>query len=199
MSKQRTPKRSTLTMLALASWFATMTVVMSSLMARHLVALPAPEPNSALISALGALRPEHAQGWSLIHVIYGPCPCSGRIVDHLLERRAQPGITEHVLLTQDEGRFGPRLSQRGFIVHHLSPDELDARFKISSSPLLLILDPTDQPRYIGGYTAQKQGPAPQDLLLLARAQAGLGMPSLPILGCAVSARLRRLLNPMNLR
>ena len=176
-----------------------MTIVMSSLMARHLVALPAPESTPTLISSLGALRQDPAPRWMLVHVIYGPCPCSGRIVDHLLARRAQPGVAEHVLLTQDEGRFGSRLSQRGFIVHLLTPDELDDRFKISSSPLLLILDPTDQPRYIGGYTAQKQGPAPQDLLLLASAQAGQGLPSLPILGCAVSARLRSLLNPMNLR
>lgn len=197
MSKSLNPLSSKLTTLTLVGWFVVMTLVMSSLMARHLVALPAPVASGALISSLGALRQQ--PGWMMVHVIYGPCPCSGRIVTHLIERRAQPGVNEHILLTQDEGRFGAKLSQSGFIVHHLTPDELAARFKISSSPMLLILNPKDHPHYIGGYTAQKQGPAPQDLTLLARAQAGEGMPSLPILGCAVSAQLRSLLNPMNLR
>jgi hypothetical protein len=59
-----------------------------------------------------------------------------------------------------------------------------------------VLDPGDHARYVGGYTARKQGPDVQDRKILATLLGGTKPEENPVYGCAVSSRLQAALNPI---
>jgi hypothetical protein len=179
----------------LGLWFVAMTLVGSTLMARHLVPLPPPE--GARLSGL-----VRAQGrWMAVHVLYSECRCSQRIADHLLESPRPGDVDEHVLLVADPGQgasMSEQLTRAGFRVSVVTSEQLAERYGIEAVPLFVVVGPDGAARYAGGYTERKQGPAPRDLEILAAARAGRDLPELPTFGCAVSERLRRTLDPLSI-
>jgi len=69
------------------SWALACAVVSATLLARHLIALPAPKDHAKLERALAALGD---QPLAAPHFLYAQCKCSKRIVSHLLERFGVP-------------------------------------------------------------------------------------------------------------
>ncbi|HEX2673156.1 MAG TPA: hypothetical protein VHM25_19885, partial [Polyangiaceae bacterium] len=116
---------------------------------------------------------------------------SQRIVQHLVTTSRPTGWHE-VVLWVGKGAPSAELLRR-FDVRSLAPDDL-ARLGIDAAPLLVALDPNDSVRYVGGYTERKQGPAIEDLRLLADARRASVTTSLPVFGCAVSERLKQALS-----
>jgi hypothetical protein len=177
---------------AVAAWFAGMLVLGASLLAKHVVALPVPTKSETLSKSLGQLRQSgRAHGWLAVHVMYAECRCSQRIVQHLVTTSRPAGWHELVLWV-GEAPPSAELSRK-FEVRRLDSDDL-ARLGIDAAPLLVALDPNDSVRYVGGYTERKQGPAIEDLRLLADAQRQSVTSSLPVFGCAVSERLKQALS-----
>lgn len=180
---------------ALGLWFIAMGATAASLLARHLVPLPPPTDTAALAS----LRTADAAGrFMAVHVLYGECPCSRRILEHLLASARPLDVVEHVVLVGASAGLASALRARGFQVVEVTPDELSTRLGVDAVPLLVVLAPDDTTRYSGGYTERKQGPEPRDLDIIARARAGYDDASLPVFGCAIGRALRQTINPLGL-
>ncbi len=194
--QQAAPSRPTLLgsllpRVALAGWFGVMLAVGATLLAKHLVALPAPARSAHLAGGLVALRPVDARSpWLAVHVLYAGCRCSQRIVDHLLGDTRPAGWSEVVAWV---GAAPPPAElARRFTVRILTRAQL-ATFGIEAAPLLVAIDPAGQVRYAGGYTTRKQGPVIEDGAILdeLRSSPAPRTPeALPVFGCAVSDRLK---------
>lgn len=183
--------RKSVVRVAVATWFAAMVVLGATLLAKHVVALPVPTKSEALSKSLSSLRPRDTHDWLAVHVMYAECRCSQRIVQHLVTTSRPAGWRE-VVLWVGKAEPSPELVKR-FDVRRLAPSDL-ARLGIDAAPLLVALDPNDSVRYVGGYTERKQGPAIEDLRLLAEARRTSVTSSLPVFGCAVSEQLKRALS-----
>lgn len=183
-------------MLTLAAWFVASTLVSATLLARHLIPLP---DGAALDPRLGALRPADAgSGWLLVHVLYAECPCSERIVHHLAQRGRIAGASEVVLWVGDAPALEAELVAAHFPIQRADAGDLRARFGIEAVPLLAILSPENVVRYRGGYAARKQAYEIGDVASYERARSGLDQRPMPIFGCAISERLERILDPLQL-
>jgi len=179
------------TRLGLGTWLGAMLLLGAGLLAKHVIALPAPASNARLSSSLSAFRSSTtANQWLAVHVLYAECRCSQRIVAHLLSTARPSGWQEVVLWV---GKAAPDpLLERAYRVKRVTSTEL-ASFGVEATPLLVVLDPSNHVRYAGGYTERKQGPVIDDLRILAEAQRTSSLASLPVFGCAVSDRLKRAL------
>ena len=187
--------------IALAGWFTAMVGLSAILLARHVVPLPRPSgDDAALATALAALRrPEDAQRFFAVHVLFAECRCSQRISEHLLTSTRPPDLGEAVLLVGESPELEARLGARGFAVTRVDADELGTRYHVKAAPILVLLAPDGAVRYAGGYTTSKQGPDPRDLDIIARARTEGGLlKALPVFGCAVAEKLRQRLDPTGL-
>ncbi len=181
-------------------WFVAMGALGVSLLARHEAALPVPEANGELAGALSSLREADEKGqWMAVHVLYTECRCSQRLLQHLLETTRPTGTSEHVLLVGHDEGLEQKLRAKSFRVTNVESTELGDRYHVTAVPLLVIAAPDGSIRYAGGYTTHKQGPDPRDLQILAEARStGSVLGALPIFGCAVSERLKKILNPLGI-
>ncbi len=183
----------------LGVWFLVMLSIGTTLLARHAVALPRPSVDEPLARAMATLRgPDGAGRWMAVHVLYTECQCSQRIVAHLLASDRPRDVAERVVLVGRNADLEQRLASRGFHVLPSTTAELADRYHVVAVPLLVVVAPDGTVRYAGGYTNRKQGPDPRDLEILAETGADRRPTPLPLLGCAVSDRLRASLNPLNL-
>jgi hypothetical protein len=164
-----------------------MLVVGAGLLARHVVALPAPNQDPRLSRSLRELRRAGTSGWLAVHVLYAECRCSQRIVAHLGSTQRPAGWQE-VVLWVGETAPDPALV-RGFDVRRSSPEQL-AQLGVEAAPLLVVLAPSDVATYVGGYTDRKQGPDIRDLQIFRDAERSSPFSALPVFGCAVSERLK---------
>lgn len=183
----------------LGLWAAGLTLVGSVLLGRHLIALPRPEPSAAATRAFAGLRqPGDGAHWLAVHVLYAGCRCSARVVDHLVQAAHIPSVREVVLWVGRDAESEARLAAAGLRVVDVDPQVLQDRFGVEAAPVLVVLDEQDRARYVGGYTARKQGPDIQDRKILTALLGGAVPDENPVLGCAVSARLDKALNPVGL-
>jgi hypothetical protein len=173
---------------AIATWFGLMLAIGASLLAKHVVALPAPR-EVRLEASMATLRhPEERDRWVAVHVLYAECRCSQRVVDQLLST-ARPVDFAEIVLWVGEAEPPKDLDAR-FDVRRVKSRDL-ASYGIEAAPLLVAIDPVGHVRYVGGYTTRKQGPEIEDLRLLLLARDAQRVDSLPLFGCAVSERLKR--------
>jgi len=173
----------------LATWLTGMLVLGAALLAKHVVALPAPARNERLLRTIADLRAHAgASDWLAVHVLYSECRCSQRVVAHLVST-ARPSQLHEVVLWVGANPPAPELAQH-FEVRRITSAQL-AGYGIDAAPLLIVSDPKGEPRYVGGYTTRKQGPVLEDLSIVEQARRGSSLASLPIFGCAVSERLQR--------
>lgn len=177
-----------------------MTVVGAYLLAGHVFAMPTPPPDApALGSGLEGARPPGQKGWFALHVIYGECGCSRRIVEHLVARRPRADVGERIALVGNDPTLRAALTAAGYEVEGLEMDQLQERYGISAVPTLAVLGPDDTVRYVGGYTRRKRGPAIADDEILDGLLAGDQPEQLPVFGCAISRELRNATDPLGLR
>jgi hypothetical protein len=179
-----------------------MGLISVGLLAKHLVAMPVPEAHDpALAAVVAQTRGLRGIGdWLGVHVLYGECPCSRKIAEVLLDpARPRPqALTETLVLVGADPALEARAAAAGFAVDVVSPEDLEARWGVQAAPLLVLADPADQVRYVGGYTARKQGPDVQDIEILTQLRADAPVAPLPLFGCAVSQALRAAADPVGL-
>jgi hypothetical protein len=173
----------------LIAWFAVMLILGAGLLAKHIVALPAPAKGERLAASLDALRgPESRGRWLAVHALYADCRCSQRVVDHLVTTTRPHDWSEIVLWVGN--RPPSALLEQHFDVRRIGSADLE-RYGIEAAPILVALDPSGHVRYAGGYTDRKQGPVIDDLRILEAARHPDIVASLPVFGCAISDRLKR--------
>jgi hypothetical protein len=184
-----------------AMWIAAFVVVGAYLLAPHLLTLPVPEPaDEALIHSVAEQLPPH-HGWVALHVLDQDCQCSQRVAEHLLATSRPTGVAERVVWiagTPDLARVAA-LEAHGFAVETIAPDQLGERYHLDAAPVLLVVDPTDHVRYLGGYTPRKQAGDMRDEAIIAAVQRGERVPPLPTFGCAVGAALSTTVDPLGIR
>lgn len=182
------------------SWAPLALLIGASLMVGHWYTLPRPRTeDSSVARALASLRrADERNAWLATHVLYSECRCSVRILTHLFARRPMSGVAEKILLVGENGEYVARGRAAGFEVTVVDPNELAERFHIQAVPLLVVQDPANAVRYLGGYTDRKQGPDIRDTSIIRDLVTGGSSRELPLFGCAVSQKLQALLDPLGL-
>jgi hypothetical protein len=185
----------------LGSWAVLMVIIGASLMVNHWVPLPRPELEQSVgKTSLAGLQTVDAENrWVAIHFLYADCPCSRRVLDHLLEQPPRMDVSELVVLIGDAEELALKAEAQGYAVDAVAPEELLAKYGVEAAPLLMVFDTTGQQRYVGGYTSRKQLLNIQDRVILEKLQSGQEVEPLPLFGCAVSARLKSLVDPFGLK
>jgi hypothetical protein len=192
----------------LGVWSVGILVVGASLMAGHLVSLPAPRATDSRLRAGLAAGPGVVKGrWSAHHVLYQSCGCSQRVLAHLRQRRARPDLEETVVYVVDPGSPDPvqlaavraEAQAAGFGFESSTPAELERRYAVESAPFLLVGDGSGEVRYAGGYTARSNSPQIEDTGIIDGLKAGRPMGALPVFGCAVSSRVQQAIDPFGLK
>jgi hypothetical protein len=164
-----------------------MVVIGAGLLMKHAVAMPQPKA-ALLIPAMAKLRaPEEHDKWLAVHVLYSDCRCSQRVAEHLATSERPQGWSEIVLWVGDDAP-PPGLADH-FDLRHTTAAEL-ASYGVEAAPSMILADPAGHIRYSGGYTDRKQGPVIEDQRILRAVRHSENVATLPLFGCAVSARLK---------
>jgi hypothetical protein len=197
--------RRQLAYVGLGAWVALCIVLGGYLLAGHLLTLPTPSlADPELHQAIAANRRSDQRGrWLVLHVLSEDCQCSRRVLDHLLADPRPPGVAERIVLVTDDpaGSRAPiaAIRERGFDLDVVTPDDLVARYHVEAAPLLVIVDPGDAVRYVGGYTPRKQAADIRDVAVIAAVHRGEAVEPLPAFGCAVGRALSSKLDPLGVR
>ena len=177
---------------AFFAWAGACVVVVSLLMANHLLTLPVPE-----VSRLAPLS-QRGSGWRAVHVLAKACGCSQRVLAGVLERRPTTGFSETVLFIGSDASTEARLRTAGFDFEQVTASSLESRYGIQGAPLLMVIDPQNRVVYSGGYSLTQGGPL-RDALVLADTRAGRTVEAMPHFGCAVTPSLQKQLDPLSLK
>ena len=192
--------RRALAVCALVVWACGMIFVIACLMVSHWVALPHPTATDQAWSVqLNQTRTTQVGKWTAFHFLYGNCPCSRRILDHIVHRVPVDGCQEKIVFIGEDSEMTEAAMQRGFEVDCVTRDELKAQYGVEAAPLLTVLDPSGKVRFAGGYTTHKQGPQIQDERIIRELLSGGKVKDLPLFGCAVSNELKLLVDPLGLK
>lgn len=197
------PSRRLLAHLGLVAWAGLCVVLGAYLLAGHLLTLPTPTAaDPELRQAIAANRhADQRDRWLVLHVLSEDCKCSRRVLDHLLADHRPAGVIERIVLVSEHGaaELGAAIRARGFELDAVTPDELVARYHVEAAPLLVIVDPHDSVRYVGGYTPRKQAADMRDVAVIAASLQGETVEPLPTFGCAVGRALTTKLDPFGIR
>lgn len=185
-----------------AVWLAGFVMVGGYLLAPHLLTLPVPDTGDAVLQRSVAQRQVGQHGrWLALHVLDEDCPCSLRVLEHLLAARRPDGVAERVVLVASPGDPArlAAIRARGFDLDVVTPEQLGERYRLEAAPLLVVVDPSDTVRYLGGYTPRKQADDVRDAQIIAATLRGDRVAPLPAFGCAVGAALREAIDPLGVR
>lgn len=184
----------------LAAWFVAAFLITGSLASAHWYALPRPDTHDPRLLRRLADRASQLQTqFVATHILYLECRCSQRIIDHLLARAAHPALREDVLLVGPTDERADKLKRRLYHVESITPLELRQHYGVEAAPLLIVSDRSGAIHYMGGYTLHKQDPSIQDTRIIDSTLARRTTAELPLLGCAMSKRLRDLMDPFGLQ
>jgi hypothetical protein len=199
------PTRKLLIYSGLAIWGAGCLVIGIYLLASHLLTLPAPAAADPVLhrGITAHRRPHQRDRWLALHVVYDECKCSQRVLDHLLAVARPTDVAERVILVTEHREASAAwisaIPAHGFELDVVSPEQLVSEYNVEAAPLLVIVDPADTVRYVGGYTPRKQADDVRDLTVIAAVQRGETVEPLPTFGCAIGRALNERLDPLGIR
>jgi len=191
---------------AISVWGIVVVVVGAYQLAAHASSLPVPRDSTRLSRALLALDSVDSASETALrrdtvvaHFLGAECGCSRDVVRSLARRRPIAGAQERVFVVGEAREARALLAGRGYAIEELDERSATRRFDVESVPLLVVATPSDGVRYVGGYTARKRDGEILTTSIVAQVLAGESPDSLPVLGCAVSRRLRQQLDPLGVR
>jgi len=188
--------------IAVPLWASSLSLVVASLMVSHWVSLPHPEQGSQLEAADlfdGQEGQADAESFHTFHFLYGSCPCSRRVLSHVVARNPIENANERIVLIGADKQQQQTAETNGYEVDVVTPQTLKSKYGIESAPLLVITNSQGTILYSGGYTSRKQGLDYQDAGIIATTIRGDGVDNLPLYGCAVSKSLKSIVDPLNLK
>ena len=191
--------------LAIPLWVVTLTLVCSSLMVGHWISLPTPAVGSQLERGTHYAHESKAD-WTLedgrlrvSHFLFADCPCSRKVLDYLVHRPPLAAVDERIVLIALPNQPLVEVATGSFAVELESPETLMAKYGVESAPLMIVDDAQGIIRYAGGYTSRKQGLDYQDQTIVRQLLSGAEVDPLPLYGCAVSQRLKQMVDPFGLK
>ena len=90
------------------------------------------------------------------------------------------------------------LAAAGYRVVVITPTQLRLGYGIEAAPVLVVMTPSGELAYVGGYNRRKQEPRFMDVAILRDAMEASAVSPLPVFGCAMSARLADAVDPLGL-
>lgn len=180
--------RSSFARAVLGGWVALIVLIGSSVTALHFFTLPKQAPTSWAI----------AGQWTVVHGLASKCPCSNRVMEHLLSRGPFPGVHEQVPVVDATEVQLTALRARGFDVESVTSAQMEQRYGLTGAPVLVVRRPDSSLAYVGGHSAT-QSQESDDEHVLAALIAGTEVQPYPLFGCAVGKRLQRELDPLSLK
>ncbi len=200
--------------IALPIWGIGMVLTISCLMVGHWVNLPQPSVGDSMPVSLIAAnvaaddsndrgddsgRNGETQSLTAFHFLYGSCPCSRRVLRHLVDRHPIDGVDERIVLIDEDPEMEARAIEMGYQTDVVTPEQLQNKYGVESAPLMVVADQSGAIVYSGGYTSRKQGFNIQDVELIRSAMNDEDQQCLPVYGCAVSQRLKNIVDPLGLK
>jgi hypothetical protein len=173
------------------------------LLSAHLLTRPTPDLTDLgpQRSAVAARRSTQQGKWLAVHILDQECKCSQRVLDHLLAERRPSALVERVVMIANEvspDRIAA-IHAKGFDLDIVTAEVLADRYRVQAAPLMIVLDPADEVRYVGGYTPRKQADDVRDIAVLEALRRGERVEPLPTFGCAVGRALREKIDPLGIR
>lgn len=180
-------------------WAPLTLVVTGALMVNHVIALPQPTETGAMIAAMSALGDTRGDSPLVVHVVADGCSCTDSLFDHLLSRGPRGDLDEVILFVGADPDRESAIRAAGYRLAVTDRAGLLAGYGLESAPILVVVEPPDRLRYIGGYYRFPAAVRPLDEQVLASLDAGTAHAPLPIFGCAVSERLAEQIDPLGLQ
>jgi len=194
----KTNKKTAVKFAFLAGWAVATVLVGGALTSFHQPFL-APEAKIVEIASHS-----NSTRWRAVHFLSAGCGCSQKVMAHLLSRGLFRDLSEDVVMVDGMSPDPPdseatiqRLRNAGFHVSHVSSKEIPVAYGLRGVPLLLFVAPNGGVVYIGGYGPDKYHL--QDEYLYQQISAGETPKPYPIIGCAISAKLKQRLDPFALK
>ena len=191
--------------IGILAWASSLTVVVACLMVGHWVSLPHPKNGTQLqiptsqIAFPFKFSTECSSPLLVFHFLYADCPCSRKVLNHLIQRGPVKDVPELLVLV-DGGEKQSRLAaQAGFHYFATTPQKLKSQFGIEAAPLLVATDRNGKIRYSGGYTSRKQGLDYVDVQVIHDLLQNKPVVEHPVFGCGVSDGLKDLVDPLRLK
>mgnify|MGYP003648079720 CR=1 FL=1 len=186
--------------LAIPIWAAALLLVSASLMVGHWVNLPHPEIGQDFEYASQVSNVAHSDRQVFaFHFLYGDCPCSRRVLKHVMKRMPVDGAVERVVLIGEDKAMEDLALTQGYQVDVVTPIELKEKYGVESAPLLIVTNNAGEIKYSGGYTSRKRGLDIQDHQIIQDTLEGNEVAGLPLYGCAVSKSLKAIVDPLNIK
>lgn len=192
---------------SLTSWFFAVWAVGVVLIGGALTSFHQPfrlPEAEALSRGLGKYSPlgDGPPAWKMTHLLSGECGCSRRVMTHMLERGPASGVEEQIFLVDggepylpDTDKVLTSLRSAGFPITHIADRDIPSNARFRAVPLLMVVSPEGGVAYLGGYGSA--GDKDEDIL--DRVRAGSSVTSLPVIGCAVGNRIRKVSDPFHLK
>lgn len=179
----------------LAAWLSVSTVTLALLSLNHGIAFPSPEPDrlSRISKSLYELAPKTDR--LIVHVLASDCSCTASLTRHLLQHGADGN--ELIVYVGDDPKFQNSAEKAGYNFIPVSNQQL-TDLGLESAPVLAVFSERGELDYLGGYYDHPSASRPLNLSLLAEINAGDLPNPLPIFGCATSARLKSVFDPLGL-
>jgi thioredoxin-related protein len=200
--KQRLSKiftRNRLGTAALLLWVPLVVYPITMFTASHVLTLPIPKDQFKLRDGMRALNPD-AKDWTAVHTLMSGCNCSSDVGKHLLKRgRSAEFSSETVLLIDAEEAEAKAYEAKGFQTKRLKGQELVEVFGLEAAPSMVVLNPSGEVAYLGGYYAQSARTEALDLKVIADLKRDGKTKALPLFGCAVGERLQSAIDPSKLK
>ncbi|MAX65782.1 MAG: hypothetical protein QF441_00305 [Bacteriovoracaceae bacterium] len=172
-------------------WFCSIFYLIANMHGFHLISFKNSETEKNI-----KLEPIQEQ-WGLVHILAEGCGCSEIIADYLLKRKPQKNLHEQVLLLGETQKYATKLNKSGYKVK--ISQELNGY--IDGVPMLLIHNKAGEIKYSGGYAKTMVTPITkiQDLKILKQIQSHISTEKLAVMGCAVSKKLQKEIDPLGLK
>ena len=185
--------------LGLWTWAVGGIAIGATLMVSHWVPLPHPEGSDAVLQTALSGHASDSNSWTVTHFLYADCPCSLRVLNHVIERTPSDSVRERFVLIDSNGDASDQAELAGLDVERLTSKQLYQTYGIEAAPLFAVTEPSGETVYVGGYTQRKQGLDISDMDIVRRLQEGESVDQLPVYGCAVSSRLKDIVDPLGLK
>jgi len=181
----------------IAAWLALSLLGIASLGVSHTAPMPQPTPAERLTHALLEMRASPGS-MLLVHVIYAHCSCTERLFNHLIERRALPGVDEAILFVGEDAAKKARARKAGYRFATVTASELAARFGLEVAPVMFAFTREGRLAYAGGYFDRPAAVVALDERIVSEVQHGAPAEPLPVYGCAVSPELQKSVDPLGI-
>jgi hypothetical protein len=183
----------------LALWAGVTLLGISSLSVSHMAAMPGPDKAVRMVEAAAAMRRE-STALFFVHVVYEQCSCTDRLLAHLLRRGRWRGVEEAIVFVGERAvdDRSSAAARAGFAFTHVTPAQLERRFGLQAAPVLLAFDASARLVYAGGYFDHPSALTALDERIHAQLATGALPQALPVFGCAVSAALRKSVDPLGI-